>query len=240
MNRRERFLIILLAAVAILLGGFKLLIEPELNLLNKAMADNAAVSADWIASQNNSALADSAAESNAALEERTREAATAFFPEIKPDNLQVFFSDLATQSGVIFTSYVTTAPAPAQVTTPSSPQTGITYPAKEAASDLLGEKAKGSSGAGGAKGKNTSSKDQVEMVVVSLQYTSAYGQTLAFLQAVRDSGRMMRVSSLAISGDGGRLSTSVSVECFGLKKLSADSFSDDTLGTPPGKENPFS
>lgn len=240
MSPRERFLIILLAAVVILLGGFKVLIEPELNKLNRAMEDNTAALSEWIAAQNNNALADSAAESNAKLKEKILDESTLLFPEIKPSNLQVFFNSLAVKSGVSYISYTATSASPASITVPSSQKQGINYPAKDAATEILGENEHTSADKAKTDVKTPSSGEQVEMVAVSLQFTSTYAQATAFLQAVRDSSRMMRVSSLSITENSGILSTGITVECFGLKKLDADSFGDNPPEMPMGKGNPFS
>lgn len=241
MSSRERFLVILLAAVVILLGGFKLLVEPEIGRLGKAMADNAAANADWVAAQNSGTMADSLSSENDKLKTRASDAAAAFFPELEHDNLQVFFRDIAQKSGVTIQVYNVSGPIPSQIGVVLSQDSDITYPAKEAAAGILDEKRAGKKPVNPGAGKGGSAADVVEMATVSLQFTSGYQQMLDFLKALRDSGRVLRVSSLTVSGaGGGSVHTGVTVECYGVKKLSADSFSDDTLGIPAGKANPFS
>ena len=240
MSPRERFLVILLAAVIILLGGFKLIVEPEISRLAKAMSDNAAANAEWVSAQNSGAMADSLASENDKLKTRASDAAAIFFPEIEHDNLQVFFRDIAQKSGISFDMYNVSGPGTSQVGVAITQENEITYPAKQAAAGILGEDKNGKNSTKNPA-TGTSASDILELATVSVQFTSGYQQMLDFLQAVRDSGRAIRVSSLTASrAGGGSVNVSVTMECYGVKKLSEDSFSDDTLGIPGGKTNPFS
>lgn len=83
MNKREKFLIIVLAAAVILLGGFKLLIEPKLKKVNQATTNYNQASDKERQITDTKLKSASIKAGNEKLRQLVLESAKSFFPEIK-------------------------------------------------------------------------------------------------------------------------------------------------------------
>lgn len=247
MNSREKLLIIVLAAVIILMGGFKLLIEPQLKSLaatnislkeaitKKQVADDNVLRADTIDSENK------------LLEAKIETAAAVFFPELKNDKIQIFFQDLANKTGVTFESLTMTDVTTTQIINQSGTNTDASYPAKEAADNISGidnnqDVTNNTKSSAATSSQSTKQPvDTVEMMAVTIQFKSTYEQGIAMVNEIKNSKRTIRISTLNFTvGDDGQFTATISAECYGIVKLTdSDILSKDSLTTPAGKTNPF-
>lgn len=250
-NTREKLLIILLSALVILLGGYKLLIEPALKDLSELDTSLNNVNSMKIQMQNDILLAKTIDQKNRELEADLKVSAEPFFPSIENDKLQAFFQDIANRNGIAFESFVIAEKVAAQITNNQIPKADTPqYPAKDAANRIIEmnqDKSEDSSSPTIGNETPKSGKDEqqnlIELTAVSFETKCSYEKLNELLEAIKGSGRIMRVSSVTASsgGEGGLLSVSISVECFGIKKIdSNDSLLTNTLPGPTGKANPFS
>ncbi len=252
MSRREKFLIVLLAALVILLGGFKLLVEPQLKNLAAAKEELAAAENDQQQAEFNMAHAERIEAENTELDSKIGQKAQVFFPELQNDKVQMFFERLAGQANISFHYFHMDKKTTGTIEGFTPQSDALSYPAKDSASSIRsinGLEEKPSAPAGGQSGKQDTGKQDtgkqdkgvVEKMSVSMQFVGSYEQMKTFLDAIRNSGRTVRVSSLSSSvTDNGTLSVEVRAECFGIKKLTdTDPLINDTLPRQTGKTNPY-
>lgn len=246
MNTREKFLIIILGAVVILMGGFKLLIEPKIKSLSGALVNYAEAQGKIQTAENNVLTAKSIDEQNKQLKESIKTGSANFFPELKSDKMQIFFQKLAEETGISYDSFVMTRPVASAISLQTAISEDITYPAKEAADGIekieKGDKdnSQESSSSSQAPNATVSDKQLLEMTVVSLQFRGTYEQGVRLLDALKNTKRILRISNVSISTQNDVLVVSISVECYGIKKLTADDeLAKDSATTADGKANPF-
>lgn len=250
MNSREKFLFIVLAAVVILFGGFKLLIEPEMKNLSKAGSDLVIALGKKSISDNNIINIDSKKNDNVTLNEKVKTLVVPFFPELKNDKIHLFFNDIAEKIGISYTGLSLADVVTVQITNPAKEDKELSYPAKETANTIIdinnGKYVPPIVGTDtSAKKAKTSKveekpKDLIEMMTVTITFNGTYEQTEAMIDAIKNSGRICRVSSVKISNNiSGVTEITISAECFGIIKFVDDPLSNDTLPVPPGKANPF-
>lgn len=257
MNSREKFLAATLAAVIILLGGFKLLIEPELKKLSTAMGNLTQTVLDKQTADNNVLRAKTIDDDNKMLEGKIIENTTAFFPVLKSDEINIFFQGLADKSSIMFNNITMTIPVATQITNPTIPKSGITYPALDAANSIesikngtYAAKPSTSSTPSGSSTTNSSanttgqkqvSNDTLEMMSVAIQFNGSYDQVVSFMNEIKNSGRITRIINVTINkNENGSLLASINAECFGVKKiLGEDSLTTNSLPAPSGKAQPF-
>lgn len=256
MKKRERFLLVVLAAMVILLGGYKFLIEPQIKSLSAAGEELQQAKEEQLQAESNLRRAADIATANKTLEEKVFETYKVFFPELENDNVHIFFEDLAATAGVTYTSFLMSEKAVTSIT-PFVPLEGsVTYPAKDSASSInimngteepQSTPATPSGSASQSNSAAVTTSSEVEKIDISIQFQSGYTQMNAFLDAVKNSGRTVRITSVSIvqseSAEGetssGSLGVSLSVECFGVKKISPDALSEDALQFARGKTSPF-
>jgi|GEM_PF-3138352 len=248
MSSREKFLIGLLAAIAILLGGYKLLIEPAYAGLSATKDAYTAILTEQQTAQNNIARAATIDEENSSLKDTIDAASAIFFPEFENDKIHLFFTELASDARITYSSFTMTSPVAAQISGTSGFGESITYPAKEAATGINalenGEPLPTATPApttDASAADNQLPKDMIEMMSVTLQYEGTYAQTLTFLTSINNCGRTARIASVNMlqNGQDGLLTVNITVDCFGVKKVTDDVLSDDTLSSPQGKTDPF-
>lgn len=256
MNSREKFLAIILATVVILLGGFKLLIEPEIKNLGKAMTNLSDAVSKKKAADLNVARSKTIDNDNKLLEGQIIENTKAYFPTLKSDEINIFFQGLADKSGILFNSITMTTPIATQITNPTNPKSGITYPALDAAnsiesitngtytpqtsSDSKSSTSTSKSTANATQEKQVSN-DTLEMMTVSIQFNGTYDQIIGFINEVKNCGKITRITTFSITkSDTGQLLASISAECYGVKKFLDDgSAVTSSLPAPSGKAQPF-
>ncbi|MDD2362418.1 MAG: type 4a pilus biogenesis protein PilO [Oscillospiraceae bacterium] len=246
MNNRERFLIIILAAATILLGGFKLLIEPEMKNVADAKSTLEQAENSWNQVLNNREKSAEIKTSNNDLKIKIKTASRPFFPELDADNVHIFFDGLARKAGINYTSFIMTNRTVSQIIIPEIINNEISYPAKDAAQRIenmeKGTKTKDSEEMKEQKSADPSKaqpKDLLEMMTVSLQFKGNYNQVVAIVDEITKCGRFVRISSLDMSMVEGSLNVSVTADCFGIAKWVEDEFSEDKMAKQPGKSNPF-
>jgi hypothetical protein len=241
MNSREKVLIIILAAIVILLGGFKLLIEPAQNKL-------AAKKAEYETALDNKAKADlnvlrakGIDKENADIEKKIVDTSAPFFPDIKNDKLQLFFNDIIVKDNINYSSFVMTPPAATQIINLPSLTDKLTYPAKDAALTIISinegkpiaspTPIPTKAPTNGANPNTEKVADLIEMCTVTMQYTGTIAQTNLLIDDIKKSGRIARISSINISVDDKNVTTvTISAECFGVKKYTTtDVLLKDTL-----------
>jgi hypothetical protein len=240
MNTREKVLIIILAAIVILLGGFKLLIEPAQKDLSLKNTEYQTALDDKAKADLNVLRAKGIDKENSDLEKKITITEAPFFPELKSDKIQLFFNDIITRSNVIYTSFIITTPKPSQVLNPPSGLLQLGYPAKEASDAIYSINNKLPQPT--AIPANPESKeatanveekaiDIMEMSTVSIQFKGNLAQTNVLIDAIKTSKRLARISSINISVDNEGITTvTVSAECYGVKKFtSVDPLLKDTL-----------
>ncbi|MGI6279342.1 MAG: hypothetical protein ACOYJS_02125 [Acutalibacteraceae bacterium] len=249
LNTREKLLIILLSALVILLGGYKLLIESAIQDISGLDSELNNAKSKKFQMQNDILLAKTIDQKNKELEEELKLALEPFFPSIENDKLQIFFQNIANNLSISFDSFVMAEKVATQITNNQIPAfDGPQYPAKDAVNEIIGIKENKAGEASAPANPETDQKadgqqNLIELTVVSFETKCNYDKLNQILNAIRQSGRIMRVSSLSATpgGDSGTLNVSISVECYGIKKIdSSDSLLTSTLPPPSGKPNPFS
>jgi len=245
MSNRERFLFCILIAVVILLGGFKLLIEPQIKAYQQVKTDYDNALLDKKAMENNIRREDSIYTENQNLEENISKQASILFPQLENDKMQLFFNEIKEDVGIQFTSFVMAEIIAVPITNPTVPEASLTYPIKEDAEKINGINGEGT--ADDSTAQNNSSEnadstgsDAVEMMSVSIQFEDTYDKALAFIDEIKNSGRTVRVSSVNMTTlDSEKVTISIIIECFGVEKFTSDELSEDSLVLPNGKNNPF-
>lgn len=251
MNKREKFLFILLAAAVILFGGFKVLIEPALTSFSVKGVELLKLSQEKKASQKTVDNLKTLSDSNMELENTIKSTVTPFFPELKNDKVHIWIQDLAVKSGVEFTVLNMAQPVTVQVTNPIPTYKALIYPSSGFVENINniknGKPIIQNNEADTKKPDTTKSSNQnsipndlIEMMVVSVQFNGAYEQGIALLDQIKNSGRISRVTSFTINKTETGFDTKIVIECFGTKKLTLDDvLSKNSLQTPAGKLNPF-
>jgi hypothetical protein len=238
MNSREKVLSIILAAVIILLGGFKFLIEPEMKAISLQQVEYQDAKDNKMTADANAVRATTIDEENEKIKMKIDAAVAPFFPEIKSDKMLLFFVEIMNKSNVSYNTFSVTEPAQAQIMNPARETESITYFAKEAADEIdridrnlpqptaVPDSADSSDNEGDA-----TPKDTFEMSSVAIEFTGNIAQTKTLLDGIKSCGRIARVSNGSISIDQDGIATiSLSVECFGVKKLTQiDPLLKDTL-----------
>jgi Tfp pilus assembly protein PilO len=253
MNKRERYLIIVLAAAIILMGGFKFLIQPSLTSLETKSTEFLKAIQDKKTSQDNILRANSIDTENKKLEASIATAVSPFFPELKNDKIQIWVQGLADKSTISINALNMSQLVVAQITNPVFENKAITYPAKDFADTINSIKSGSSLPATKGVDPNASKADPnatqkkvpndlIEMMTVTIQFNASYDQAMSLLNEIKNSKRIVRVTSLNISKtDKPELNINIIMECFGVAKFTeGDVLSKDTLPTPAGKTNPFS
>lgn len=247
MNKRERFLLVFLAACIILAGGFKFLISPKLTDLKQSSIDLVDITRDKKDAENNSNKEKEIKKQTVSLTKKIEDISLPYFPELISDKVAYFFQGIASNTGVIYDSVTMTDKTVSQVLAQSVVDTSPYYPAKEAAKQILDDKYKPIVIDPGAAKKAKKAKDKqvpqdaVEMMTVVVSFRSDYKSALSYIDKVKSSDRMVRISSLDMAIDKeGAFVTNVTMECFGVKKLTDnDAILKDVLPKPTGKSNPF-
>ncbi|MDR1629273.1 MAG: hypothetical protein LBS36_03545 [Oscillospiraceae bacterium] len=277
MRKRERYLIILLGFMIIVLGGYKSLIEPQYNKLLAAKKELQSAEDERQKSIENVRDAQAVEVSNAQLENDIRELYQAFFPELENDKVQIFFEDIAGSVGVSYTSFAMSEKSVSTIEPFYPVENSVSYPAKDAASSInvmngaeepgapaVTEPSSQSQGDSAAASEPSSQKNdssqntttnpagggEVEKMDVTIQFDAGYDTISVFLDAIKNSGRMVRITAINIAqpsqsqegeqGAANVLRANISVECFGLKKISDDDpLSKDSLQFGNGRANPF-
>jgi Tfp pilus assembly protein PilO len=253
MNKRERYLIIVLAAAIILMGGFKFLIQPSLTNLETKSTEFLKAIQDKKTSQDNILRANSIDTENKKLEASIATAVSPFFPELRNDIIQIWVQGLADKSMISINVLNMSQPVVAQITNPVFENKAITYPAKDFADTINSIKSGSSLPAINGTDSNASKSapnaaqnklpnDLIEMMTVTIQFNGSYEQAMSFLNEIKNSKRIVRVTSLNIlKSDKPELDINIVLECFGVKKFTeGDVLSKNTLPAPAGKSNPFS
>ena len=246
MSAREKFLIVILASVVIVLGGFKLLIEPKLKSVSDTSNALAEARAELQQYNDNLKTAQTVSAANEQLLQKAGERAEPFFPELKSDIVQVFFQGLANKAGIGFSSFTMTEKTFTQIGTAAAPQASDAYPIKEAADgarDTGGARSASSAPPAGKqkdKAKSANAPDVVEMMTVTMQFSADYARSVSFLEQVKNCGRTVNITGVNMTtGAGGALTVNVTVSCYGIAKLSKDALSTTDLSPAGGKANPF-
>jgi len=247
LNFREKALIIILAAIIILLGGFKLVIEPELKTLDTKKADYQTALNDKQTADINVLRAKSIDAENAALEAKISTEVQPFFPELKSDKVQVFFNGLTDAAGISFKSFNMTDPVATQINNPGSAGKGITYPANEAANGIESIESDkpipaptATPAPNNTDAQANQAPDLIEMTTVTMQFEGTTEQALKLLDGIKNSGKLIRVSAcdIDVSLDSNNKTTTtvtITAECFGVKKFTTgDPLSQDSLPLPTG------
>ena len=254
MNNREKFLIIILAAAIILMGGFKLMIEPALKSLSATNVAYIKAGQDKTTYQENKSRANRIGAENKKLETTISSDTASFFPELTNDKIQLFFQDLANTAGISYSIFIMEPPIASQIINTTSVDSSIDYPAKDDANEIAsinnGTPPPVTSDTSSQDATSSTSstvskvlpKDLIEMMIVTIQFNGSYDQALSLLNGIKNSGRTVRVSSFNMStGNTGGTIVSISAECYGVQKFTdTDPLSKDTLQAPSGKANPFS
>ncbi len=284
MSAREKSLVIILAVLVILLGGFKFLIEPEIGKLLKASTEYAKAVVEKQRINNNSTIADSIDADNTNLQDKINGEAGIFLPELESDKVHIFFQKIMDNAGISADMFIMTDKMAMQISNQSFNVADITYPAKTAAenivniekgnvqaSDIVAMKQSGTAQSGTAQTEIAQSSgvlqpdtfqqvttqqssqsaaqvalkqtaaDLVEMVTVIIQFQSQYDRCMKVLDEIKNSGRTVRVTSLSIlETQPGQLTVNISVECYGIVKLTDnDPLNEKDLPAPAGRYNPF-
>lgn len=251
-SSRERLLVILLCTVAILFGGYKLLIEPSLKSYGTTMADYIKIVEEKEIALNNINKAKTIDEQNNTLEEKINITASPFFPELLSDKMQIWFQAIAEKANISYQTLTLTKPAAVQISNTTSQENALTYPAKDAANKILdinnglpntqgsSQSAADSKKPAAQQSKGTPS-DTVELMTVIIQFSGSYDQTINFVNEINNSGRYAKIISVSMNiGEQNAITTTINVECYGVKKFNnADPLTQDTLPLPAGKYNPF-
>jgi Tfp pilus assembly protein PilO len=239
MSRREKFLVITLAAVIVLLGGFKLLVEPQIKNVALAKSELAQVLNDKNRIEQNSLQSAIIKDNNAKLESLIEQATIPFFPEIQTDKIHIFFQGLADKAGIRYHSFTMTNRTVSQIAPHQIIDTNFSYPAKNAAEEI--KKLEGTDNQTPSAETSDSKEKLIEMITVSLQFEGSYQNSLALLDEINNSGRLVRISSLRMNKESdNQLSVSITAECYGILKFTGrDNLALDTLSKPSGKADPF-
>ena len=246
MNNREKFLIIILAAASILLGGFKLLIEPEMKNVSNAKATLEQAENSWSLIVKNKEKSNEINKANSDLQENIKTASQPFFPELDVDNIHIFFDGLARAANVQYDSFTMTKKTVAQIMIPQTINNQLSYPAKDAAQRIKNiddgtktETPEKDQAQKPAETSNAQAKDLVEMMTISYQFKGDYGKAVAIIDKITNCGRFVQISSLDMSMNEESLNVSITADCFGIVKLYEDDLSVDRMSQQPGKPNPF-
>lgn len=255
MSIRERMMIFVLAALVILLGGFKFLIEPEIKRLGSAVEEKDRVYAERQKIRNEMIMGNSYAAENESLREKIITAQAAFMPELQSDRVHIFIQDKLDIAGITCDSLTIADKTAKQVINVQPPVNELVYPAKTAAESLeetdpavaannsdASKKTTGQTGSGAATAGKLPG-DLLEMMTVTVRFNGTYESMLRLIDAIRDSGRTARVTSVrinAITGSPGRLDVTVSAECYGIRKfIGEDAMQEALMPSPAGRYDPF-
>lgn len=251
MNAREKFLIVLLLALVILLGGYKFLIEPEIKRYTETAANYAAAQNDQATASNNAQDVQVINQNNSKLKAEISGKLPPFFPELNQEKTYLFFYELAAAAQVSFKTFTADAPVAAEVTNPEAENDSLDYPAK-AIAGALDQTINGTSSASGvsktggtpAPASSGAAADAIEKMTVhmELEFVNAaeYDKAVAFADAIDLSGRMVRITSYdAVQDKDGKITVKIQAECYGIKKYVGDDYSRDTMPAPAGRTNPF-
>ncbi len=136
MSAREKMLVIVLAAMVILVGGFKFLIEPEIERLAKAGIEYDKVVAEKQKIKNNAILADTIDADNKNLESKISNESGIFLPELESDTVHIFIQGIMDKAGIEADTLTITDRMAKQILNPVSAVADIIYPAKTAAESI--------------------------------------------------------------------------------------------------------
>lgn len=230
---REKWLLIILAVIAIGALGINFLVMPQYRSTKALAADMADFKLQQFAASTDAAAAgkmDGAV--SKALAQADRDAAK-LLPTLDSDMLNVWFLDMAksrslTLSSVGFGDRTATEIA----LTVESAQAAVKGAAPTEQATILDEYAdtvRGTASAGTASSRapaasssassaSSSAKYPVLGEEVTLQLTGSYDNLKAFLDDIAGSRRTVRVAEFSCGGSGASVSATVKVDCFAAKK----------------------
>lgn len=226
MSPRERLLLIMLCAVAILFGGYKFLIEPGIKQMSDIKASLVTMEDKLLTSKNNVMLAASINDINVKLENDILTNSTPFFPELVQEKMHVWLQTYLAKNAITPISLTINSPIITEIKEVVSATKATVYPIGDAANAISEiDKGKIPTTTANNNAPTTSPvkseevpKDTVEMIAVSLQYEGTYEQTLKFLDSIYNSGKYIKVTSATITTAEGKSTIDISAECYGVKK----------------------
>lgn len=246
MNKREKILVVLLAAIIILLGGLKLFIEPKLTQIEVVKASLQQARGDKQQAQLNKIMINSETDNSISLQQKIDELSVEFFPELDYDMIQLFFQDFAVRSNIKYKSFTMVQKTTSKIEIQKAKDLELKYPAKEAADQLNEEKNKEQQETQESQkvqqpAKIEGKSDFVEIITVQMQFESNYNQVRQLLDFVSNSKRTISINSIQLKKvDNDIITVSITANCYGVVKIVEDDLSNiQAPAVPKGKDNPF-
>ena len=246
LSRKERFLLIVLLAMVILLGGYKFLIEPEIKALKASLSSYNEAKIVKSDALNALARAETIVSENEALVKKVEDETANFFPNLESDRLQVYFNDIASKSGINILSFSMSNKTIEEIDKVNDSKTYKDYGTKEKANSIREidgrepiDKSTAVTPEEGSASQNT--EKMFEAVQTTLQFECPYQNVLLFVDEIKNSNRTAYMSSFAINGlPNGNAAITAVVKCYGTVKVTdTDELIADNLQGSAGKENPF-
>lgn len=231
---RERLLLVLLSAVVILFGGFKLLIEPGIKSLKQLKGNYQTAESNKIIANGNIIKAKNIDKQNKTLEDSIMNLEKPFFSELNQGNLLLWLNPFINSNGIKPKTLTLSPPVLQQMQLPVQQNTIAEYPMGDEAnsmSDIDQGKQPATSAAAttvATSAANTSKDkpgDTVEMMAVAIEYNGTETQTKKFLDELYGSGKYLKVTSVICntSYDSNKKSyitdISVNIEFYGIAKI---------------------
>lgn len=244
MKSTEKFLIFALAAVIVIVCGYKFLISPSLTTLTNAQSDYLSYNAKLAEANTYISMVQQYKDEFKKEQASSVSLSDKFFPELYNDKIHIFISNLTSNVGLNTASFNLADPVAQSITNPTGSKKELTYDAKSF-SDYINSYANGKSNSQAQKSsqattnKAVTASDNIEMMTVVVKYNDSYEKTLQFLQQIESCGRNARVVYCQVLKDNDKLSTTINIECYGVKKFTTDKILEDNLSKAEGKANPF-
>lgn len=214
MSKRERMLVLVLMVLAIVLGGYKFLLEGQINTLTAQQAKVSELQGQVGSNGNEQGYKDTLESAIGQMLPQAEEATAGFFSQLDSMTIQQFFIQILNKTGDTAQSLSMTSTVAAAIQTTTQQSISLTYPMQEWAYALSGKAIAPEQTA--APGTDQSA---VAMVTVSLQLNSA-ANLGSILNNIKASEKTVRVSSVTVTADEQTTTVTIVVECFGIERIS--------------------
>jgi len=244
MKSTEKLLIFALVAVIVIVCGYKFLISPSLVSMSEAGSDYLSYSAKLDEANTYITMTQQYNDEFKKQKDNSVSLSNKFFPELYNDKVHIFLEHLTSKAALTTPSFNITDAVSQSVVNSTTSKVELQYDAKDF-SEYIDSYIKDKSNIPPQKSSTattSATKDDsnnIEMMKVIIKFSDSYEKTLQFLKEIKSCGRNARVEYCQILKEGDKLSTTINIECYGVKKFVPDNISEDNLRKAEGKANPF-
>lgn len=244
-SKKEKFLLIILILVVIVLGGFKLLIEPRYDKLRTARQNFVEAEVKKKEADSFESKLKKLTDENIEIEEIINENSKNIMPKLESDKLNVYFNTILSELDIDILQLELSEVTSERITPYVNLGKYHEYKAYLTAQNIKSIKEKNEVIPVQENTKEDNPEEDLSFAIekrsVSITFTGSYNKLNQFLDAVRDTGRTVYVNTIGITSAGGsNLNYVVVFDCYGIDKINTvDLLSAYSAPTPNGKTNPF-